>query len=101
MPTVSKKGPQRPWQPARVEQQRVSTGFYNTPAWRADRKRHLLEYPLCAECERNGIVYQSDVSDHIVPIRQGGDAWCWSNRQALCYMHHAQKSGRERWGRGV
>lgn len=58
-------------------------------------KRHKMLNPLCAECEQEGIVSPTTVTDHITPINQGGDPWALSNLQALCGACHASKSGRE------
>ena len=90
----------RPWvpKPNHSQQGRVDGNpfDYNGKRWRSNRRAHLVEYPLCAECKRNDVLTDSTVSDHIIPIRQGGDPWSWDNRQALCITHHAQKSAKER-----
>lgn len=98
MPTVPKRSPKRPFVPEKQAQRVVIEDDYfdyNSYRWRKDRRLHLQSYPLCAECARAGRVVAATVSDHVKPIRQGGDPWCWSNRQALCVTCHASKSGRE------
>lgn len=98
MPSVKKGSASRPWIPERVVQARVEdeTEFdYNSHKWRKDRRMHLSENPLCVVCKASGIVAAATVSDHIQPVRQGGDPWDWSNRQGLCKTCHNQKSGRE------
>lgn len=99
MPTLPTRSPKRPYLPEKQMQEGrnydASAFDYNSQRWRKDRRLHLQSYPLCAECERAGLVVAATVSDHVKPIRQGGDPWCWSNRQALCYSCHASKSGRE------
>lgn len=94
--------------PARQAQgRRVDSEFnYNLARWKKDRRNHLIANPLCVRCLESGIRTDATVSDHIDPIRQGGDPWCWSNRQALCDTCHNIKSGREAHtrrprGRGV
>ena len=77
---------------------------YNKGAWRRDRAAHLqissvtgLSGRFCEHClkkEPAQYTVATD-SDHITPINQGGDAWDWANRQALCKRCHAIKSGRE------
>ena len=79
--------------------------LYNTQRWRKDRAAHLSQptyyrgewYPvtLCVKCLERGRVEIATVSDHIVPISQGGDVWDWANRQGLCPTCHNQKSGGE------
>lgn len=61
---------------------------------------HLAANPVCVICATKGLIVSATVSDHIRPVRQGGDPWDWSNRQALCDTCHASKSGREAHGRG-
>ena len=90
----------RPWSPEPKPKQsgrkEDHSEFYNSRAWRKDAKAHLAENPLCVQCTEEGKVVPATVSDHVVPIKQGGHAWLWSNRQALCVHHHAIKSGKER-----
>ena len=69
--------------------------IYHTQAWRKDRAAHLAAYPLCKHCNDNGTVTLATVSDHIVPIEQGGDVWDWNNRQPLCITCHQRKSAYE------
>ena len=99
MPKLT-KGVKRPWIPKTdyTQQGRVDDApfDYNGKRWRMNRRAHLVENPLCAECKRKGILSDATVSDHITPIRMGGDPWCWTNRQGLCVTCHAQKSARER-----
>lgn len=66
--------------------------FYQTKEWKQDRLAHLMSNPLCVICEREGITREATVSDHIIPINQGGDKWDWNNRQALCKHHNAVKT---------
>lgn len=66
--------------------------FYQTKQWKQDRLAHLMSIPLCVICEREGRTREATVSDHIIPIKQGGDKWDWSNRQALCGHCNALKT---------
>lgn len=97
MPTLKKVSPKRPWIPNRkAQERRLETDFdYNLTRWRKDRRLHLTQNPLCVGCLTKGIRTDATVSDHIKPIRQGGDPWEWSNRQALCDTCHNKKSGGE------
>jgi 5-methylcytosine-specific restriction endonuclease McrA len=72
--------------------------IYQTKAWKADRAAHLAAHPLCVECEELNQSIPATVSDHIIPIEQGGDVWDWLNRQPLCASHHNKKSAKERGG---
>lgn len=86
------------WIPERKAHERRRKGnkaLYNSQAWRRDRAAFLSYFPLCAICESRGLYTAATVSDHVVPINQGGDVWSWDNRQALCDTCHAVKSGKE------
>ena len=69
--------------------------FYNSADWRRTAAQHKASNPLCAICEENGQVTPADVTDHIIPINEGGARFDWQNLQSLCHPHHNQKSGRE------
>lgn len=55
----------------------------------------LAANPLCATCRANGYDVSATQVDHIVPLTDGGDN-SMGNLQALCAMHHSQKTGRGR-----
>ena len=62
--------------------------------WRAARKLYLRKHPLCAECQRSGILTPATVVDHIIPHR--GDErlfWDEANWQPLCKPCHDYKTG--------
>ena len=63
--------------------------------WAKARRMYLSASPLCVECEVNGRLVPATVVDHIVPHRgDRGLFWDVTNWQALCAMHHSQKTGR-------
>ena len=64
--------------------------------WRAYRLRFIAKHPLCAECEKKGIIEPAAVVDHIEPHK--GDIlkfWNVKNHQALCKMCHDKKTAKE------
>jgi len=67
-----------------------------TYRWAKVRRRFLKEHPLCAECQRQGLVVAATVVDHIVPHR-GDQALFWDreNWQALCKSCHDAKTAHE------
>jgi 5-methylcytosine-specific restriction protein A len=88
--------PKRPWQVKTEPRERTeSKKFYQTGAWRKLRNAYIKANPLCAECQKQGIVKAASVVDHITPIRQGGEALDRSNLQSLCTSCHNSKSGKE------
>ena len=74
--------------------------FYNSRAWRRASKVHLSQEPLCRECMKKGQLAAAVMTDHIVPIKAGGDRWGRDNLQSLCRSCHSRKSAEEgsRWG---
>jgi 5-methylcytosine-specific restriction protein A len=50
--------------------------------------------PLCAECERQGFVSQSQELDHIIPLFEGGTNQR-ENMQGLCKACHKLKTQAE------
>lgn len=94
MPELTRSRIRRPWVKEVI--QRGNNPIYQTKQWKADRKAHLDANPLCVKCQEEGIAREATVSDHIVPVEQGGDMWDWKNRQALCASHHNRKSSKEK-----
>jgi len=89
MPTLPKR--------ERLKQQSFATTqnpFYNSRTWRNFSINFRRAHPLCAECQRKGIVTQAALVDHIIPIRKGGEPLSASNCQSLCHACHNSKSGR-------
>ena len=59
----------------------------------------LRANPLCAECERKGIVRAADELDHVTPAHVDPSLfWNGDNLQGLCSDCHLEKSIRERGG---
>jgi 5-methylcytosine-specific restriction protein A len=83
-----------------LTKQRTTKGYqsshdlrYQTRRWKKDRALHLQANPLCNICmELDNKVEPATVSDHIIPVNQGGDMWDWNNRQGLCKRHNAIKT---------
>lgn len=69
--------------------------IYWSYRWKKDRAAHIRQNPLCVHCKDQGRITEAKVSDHIIPINQGGDVWDWENRQALCHKCHNIKSAKE------
>lgn len=57
---------------------------------------HLSDYPLCAACERRGLVVAGNQVDHIVPHKLDLDLLTdRANLQTLCEECHGIKSSCE------
>lgn len=70
--------------------------LYNTPRWKAERKRWLQLYPLCVVCQAAGRISAATVVDHIQPHR-GDQALFWDSKnwQSLCKPCHDLKTAGE------
>ena len=70
--------------------------FYNSRSWRRASKLHLVDEPLCRLCGAIAVM-----TDHILPIKNGGERWDEKNWQSLCASCHSRKSAEEgsRFGR--
>ena len=69
--------------------------FYNSTRWRKVAAGFRDKNPVCIECEKKGIIKPSEVTDHILSIRNGGAKFNEDNLQALCHSCHNIKSGKE------
>ena len=76
----------------RFERDPETQAFYDSPAWKAARRKKLNEQPLCEECLRHGLIRAADLVDHITPIKCGGAKLAESNLQSLCNACHERKS---------
>jgi 5-methylcytosine-specific restriction enzyme A len=70
--------------------------FYASHRWRLTSERHRAKEPFCRECAKDGRWTLGKITDHIRPMRQGGDRWSEQNLQTLCRHHDQQKRNRER-----
>lgn len=85
----------------RALRDRTSNQWYGH-RWRRMRTVFLQANPLCAYCERKGLVTASSVVDHVVPHRFDPDLfWDESNWQALCKPCHDTVKAAEEAGRMV
>lgn len=94
MPTLQKIRPY--WLPEKQKPfegvERAESDNYNTRRWRIIRKEVLRKHPLCAECEKKGIVTEAKEVDHILSVKDGGSFWSYANLQGLCTKCHFRKT---------
>jgi hypothetical protein len=71
--------------------------LYRTQQWLRLRRSQLQQFPLCCECEREGVLRAAVVADH-----RAGHRGDWRARffdpaalQSLCLEHHRAKLGLE------
>jgi 5-methylcytosine-specific restriction protein A len=68
--------------------------WYGEQFWRRRSKQQLAEFPLCAECQRAGLVTVATVADHIKPHRGNRKSFEEGALQSLCQHHHQVKSAK-------
>jgi len=73
----------------------VEVGFYGSTRWRTVRAAFLRQYPACVAGEGHGHLVAAVVSDHINPIKDGGERFDWANLQGLCIPCHNRKTAGE------
>lgn len=74
---------------------------YNLTAWRKLREAHLKYHPLCAECERKGVVRPATQVHHIISPFKGGQVNYErfldpNNLESICPVCHAILHQKER-----
>lgn len=79
-----------------VYERKRSDDLYHTWRWTKESRAFRFSNPLCAECERSGIIKASEVVDHIIPYPVCKDFWDQSNWQALCTRCNADKGNRDK-----
>ena len=57
--------------------------FYSSTQWRRTRDRYRRLNPLCAECQRQGIVTAAELVHHKVEIADGGAPLDFDNLESL------------------
>jgi len=70
---------------------------YHTSRWTKLSRAFRAEHPLCAECQRKGIIKPATCVDHIIPwpICQD-DFYNRANLQALCNECNHEKGQRDK-----
>lgn len=72
-----------------------------TYKWQKASKAFLALNPLCAACQRKGLVVPATEVDHIIPHKGNAERfWDPHNLQSLCHRCHSRKTARESgWAR--
>lgn len=84
MPTINKsKRLSWEWKPT-AKTWSNDPKFYHSTEWRRISKQVRTEEPFCSECLKKGITKLSEVTDHIVAIKNGGSKLDRNNLQGLC-----------------
>ena len=87
--THQSQAPQRQYDAYDAQRASPSARGYDY-AWLVYSRKYLKEHPTCEKCGRTSVL-----TDHIVPMIQGGDKWWSGNHQALCKRCHNLKTAQE------
>lgn len=69
--------------------------IYGTAWWKKLRDLQLIKQPLCEMCLQFDIITEATVVDHIIEVKDGGEARDPDNLQSLCRACHQKKTGDE------
>ena len=70
--------------------------LYDSPRWRATRKKLLARDSLCQHCLRAGRIKLATVADHIQPWKTPEEFFCGlSGLQGLCVPCHSKKTNQD------
>ena len=75
---------------------RRSDDPYHTYRWTKLSRAWRTAHPLCAECQRKGIIKPAQVVDHIIPWPVCGDFFDTTNFQSLCEECNVLKGNRDK-----
>src|SRR5262245_6555732 len=74
------------WIMTNKRERRFSYGEWR---WRKIRRIHLMRHPLCAICDRRGLIAAATVVDHIEPHRGDVNKFWTGGLQSLCDNCHS------------
>ena len=77
-------------------QRERSADLYHTNRWTRLSRTFRAMHPLCAECQRHGIIKAAAVVDHIVPYPVCQDFFDVKNLQSLCEDCNRAKGNRDK-----
>ena len=95
-----KKRP-NPWNPPSSgfnEKKRKADPFYRQNRWTVASRSHRAAHPKCSVQSCTEMVStvpgakHTGVTDHIIPLEQGGAGFDKRNYMSLCHSHHNKKS---------
>ena len=73
-----------------------SDDLYHTARWTRLSRLWRDMHPLCAECQRHGVIREAEVVDHIIPFPVCEDFFDTGNLQSLCSDCNVAKGNRDK-----
>lgn len=73
-----------------------SDDLYHSTRWTKVSRAWRAAHPLCAECQRNGILKAGEVTDHVIPFPVCKDFFDEKNFQTLCQDCNNAKGQRDK-----
>jgi 5-methylcytosine-specific restriction protein A len=90
----------RPWDQKRIVlrpmEERKRNSFYHTARWTRESRAFRQLHPICRECESEGLIVPTEVTDHIIPLEICEDPWDWNNWDGLCKRHNNIKAAKDK-----
>ena len=62
--------------------------WYRHSRWARKARNQLRSKPLCAICERAGVVMPAEIADHVIPHKGDYKLFWFGQLQSLCKHHH-------------
>ena len=71
-------------------ERKAAKAFYKRKDWRTTRAAFIATHPLCAECDRNGLIVAAVDVHHIIDrVVDPSKTFDWDNLESLCKSCHA------------
>ena len=80
--------------------EKTTEPFYLTVQWRRFRDYYIGLHPLCEQCLIEGRETSAQMVDHVVELKDGGNATDEANAMACCWKCHGIKTAAQARNRG-
>jgi hypothetical protein len=75
----------------RVRKPGKNQKFYQSARWKKVSRLYKNQHPICEVSYFDGLAAEAKVTDHIIPIEQGGAEWDERNYMGLSTYYHNLK----------
>ncbi len=72
-----------------VKSEKETAALYHTPRWVRYSAQFKKRHPYCVNFEQ--CHHFTEITDHIIPVEQGGTFWDPANHQPMCRPCHDRK----------
>lgn len=67
--------------------------MYGSSRWQRRSKLQLKQFPMCAECERQGRTFEATISHHLQDHRGDSHSFYYGPLESLCFQCHQEEHG--------